>query len=76
MNILTGADGFIGKNLYFRLFELNKYNLFKVNSSTPVNKLKIVKKTDFIFHLAGSNRPINKDFKKVNVEFTELFINC
>ena len=50
MNILiTGADGFIGKNLYFRLFELNKYNLFKVNSSTPVNEIEKLLKKRILF---------------------------
>lgn len=75
MNILiTGADGFIGKNLCLRLSELKKYNLFKVNSSTTVEELELLlKKTDFIYHLAGSNRPkSNDDFKIINTDFTEL----
>ena len=69
--LITGADGFIGKNLIFRLRELNI--CFKVfTRKDTFNDLgKLIKDTDFIFHLAGENRPKNEiDFSISNVELT------
>jgi len=72
MNVLvTGANGFIGKNLVIRLNELGiKTESFTRNSS--IQDLPILlKKIDFIVHLAGENRPVNeKDFDNVNAGLT------
>ena len=73
MNILvTGANGFIGKNLCLRLSELNKYNLIKVDKNTTLTQLEEgLAKADFIFHLAGVNRPQDdSEFKSGNESFT------
>lgn len=73
MNILiTGANGFIGKNLVLELKNkgYNKILNWNRNSSeTEINNF--TKKCNFVIHLAGENRPIHKeDFKKVNVGLT------
>lgn len=78
MNILvTGSDGFIAKNLIFHLKENGFNDIHRFNSkSDPLLLKEILKKTDFIFHLAGVNRPINdEDYLKINSKFTEYLCN-
>ncbi len=68
MNVLiTGSKGFIGKNLIIRLKEMGiPYSEFD-RSSTIQDLNNLIKKSQFIVHLAGENRPINeKDFDTVN----------
>lgn len=75
MNILiTGSNGFIGKNLYFYLKQKKNLNIITFNRSNSKNKLlKLIKKTDIIIHTAGTNRSINKtDFKKNNEDLTKF----
>ena len=69
---VTGSNGFIGKNLCFFLQEKG-YEVFKIHSDTSKKELKdIISKSEFIFHLAGINRPKNdSDFYEGNVEFTQ-----
>lgn len=73
MNILiTGADGFIGKNLqaFLKSREDIKISCFtRENNSSEL--FEMVKGVDFIFHLAGANRPEHvDDFKKINLNLT------
>tara|TARA_B100001939_G_scaffold346307_1_gene364811 strand:- start:313 stop:1422 length:1110 start_codon:yes stop_codon:yes gene_type:complete len=74
MNILvTGAAGFIGKNLIIRLRELNgiTVNTFFRNESDVSLKEKL-KDADAVVHLAGENRPENpEDFDTGNVRLTD-----
>ncbi|MDH5979691.1 NAD-dependent epimerase/dehydratase family protein [Vibrio splendidus] len=78
MNILvTGAAGFIGRNLCVFLNEAGFSNIAKItvddNDASIVEK---VKSADFIYHLAGINRPKNdEDFKKGNTDLTQKIIN-
>lgn len=72
--LVTGANGFIGKNLVMHL-EQKKF-VHKVVSFTrnhSVNDLpKLLKNVDFIFHLAGINRSENPDeFVVGNTYLTE-----
>ena len=72
MNILiTGSNGFIGRNLKFSLLEKN-FNIFEFNRNDNLNKLEnLIEKSDIIFHLAGENRPKEtKLFKVNNIELT------
>ena len=75
--LVTGSLGFIGKNLCSRLdwekdIELLSYD----KDNTPEELAEMVKKADFIFHLAGVNRPKNEDdFDKGNRLFTEQIIS-
>ena len=74
MNILiTGGDGFIGKNLQQRLSNFPKIKLSKLTKNTNDKKsIKLVNEADIIFHFAGANRE-NKliNFKKKNFLFTK-----
>lgn len=80
--LITGSDGFIGKNLKLRLEAENK---FKINTYTKKDKLNSlqnsIEKSEIIIHLAGVNRPTNVlEFKKVNVNLTryicEIILNA
>ena len=71
--LVTGSNGFIGKNLITELRNLGYTNIFEYDKETDRDKLKTyTKEADFVFHLAGANRPTNEeDFEKDNVSFTE-----
>ncbi|MDG2252952.1 MAG: NAD-dependent epimerase/dehydratase family protein [Methylophilaceae bacterium] len=70
--LVTGSNGFIGKNLIVRLNELNiKVSTFTRKNSTQELE-NLIKDTDFIVHLAGENRPKNeKNFDTVNNGLTK-----
>ena len=74
--LLTGANGFIGKNLRVKIKEanINSYVL-KKNSNLKKLKSKILE-CDVVIHLAGVNRSKNKnDFDKVNFGYTKQIID-
>ena len=74
MNILiTGASGFIGRNLLIFLNEAGYENISTITSgATKQEIVNKVAQADFIFHLAGINRPKNEDeFKKGNTDLLE-----
>lgn len=71
---MTGADGFIGRNLLFKLSEDCQYDIFKFTREdtleTLASQLAIV---DFVVHLAGENRPVNQDlYISTNVGLTKF----
>ncbi len=70
--LITGSNGFIGKNLsYFLKSKKHKVLLYDKEKTTS-DLINYVKKADFIFHLAGINRPKeSKDFEN-NHTFTKL----
>jgi UDP-2-acetamido-2,6-beta-L-arabino-hexul-4-ose reductase len=75
MNILvTGAYGFLGKHISLRLEE-SGHNVIKYGRLDGDLDLK-VKKSEFIFHLAGINRTDKEsEFTEVNVGLTEKIID-
>ncbi len=78
MNILvTGANGFIGRNLCVFLQEAGFENVEKITlDDDEANVLKKIKSADFIYHLAGINRPQNDDeFKKGNTDLTQKIVD-
>ena len=70
--LITGANGFIGKNLCATLERNEKYELLKVTRQTTDAELaKYLRECDFIFHLAGINRPKEEiEFFEGNAGFT------
>lgn len=77
MNIvITGANGFVGRNLYQELVKDEKYNVIKITRESSDEFLKsALIDADFIFHLAGENRPKTEEgFIKGNVELSEKII--
>ena len=71
--LVTGSNGFIGKNLIVRLNELDiSYEVFTRSNST-IELQGLIEKSDFIIHLAGENRPEDEgDFEVVNSGLTSL----
>lgn len=56
--LVTGANGFIGKNLCLKLSELGYNDVIKIDRTNSDSELKrALENADFIFHLAGINRP-------------------
>lgn len=75
--LITGANGFVGKNLRSHL-SLNKdIEVFCYDmDSTPEELDKYTKECDFVFHLAGVNRPQDpKEFMEGNYGFTSVLLN-
>lgn len=78
MNVLvTGADGFIGKNLVEALKQRNNYNLKLIDKeNSKIQLIEGILEADFIFHLAGVNRPKDdSEFYKGNQKLTEEIID-
>jgi len=60
--LITGSDGFIAKNLIEHLKRDEKIKLYLYNKNDSINILEAyIKEVDFIFHLAGVNRPKEND---------------
>ena len=77
MNVLvTGAKGFVGKNLIPMLYSMSEekaLTIFEYGRETDKELLELYcKNADFVFHLAGVNRPENEEaFMRENVGFTK-----
>ncbi len=71
--LITGANGFIGKNLIARLRAVGGCELLPFDLDTPPEKLaEYAARADFVFHLAGVNRPKDPaEFYAGNRGFTE-----
>ena len=72
--LITGARGFIGKNLVLRLNELPVFNILTfVRGDDPALLTSLVSQVDAVVHLAGENRPTNETaFFDVNTDLTDL----
>lgn len=72
---VTGSNGFIGKNLCLFLHELN-YQVIEINRNTLEKDLiHNLCEADFIFHMAGINRPKNViEFESGNIDLTRFII--
>ncbi|WP_052642238.1 UDP-2-acetamido-2,6-beta-L-arabino-hexul-4-ose reductase [Pseudorhizobium banfieldiae] len=69
---ITGAEGFIGRNLDVRLGETGQTDIVRIVRSTPRDELsRRLAGVDLVFHLAGVNRPTNPaEFATGNADFT------
>ena len=75
--LITGSNGFIAKNLIAYLKRDEKIELYlftKKDSNTLLEAY--VKEADFIFHLAGVNRPENvSEFYEGNTNLTKIIVD-
>ncbi|MBK5240803.1 capsular polysaccharide biosynthesis protein CapF [Clostridium sp.] len=74
--LVTGAKGFVGKNLIAEL-KNRKYNeIYEYDMDTEEALLEeYAKNCEFVFHLAGVNRPKDeKEFMKGNFGFTSILL--
>lgn len=71
--LVTGANGFIGKNLVVRLLELDNTSVLPFGRNDDIRVLpQLLSQADAVVHLAGENRPADPDmFAKVNAGLTE-----
>lgn len=79
MNVLiTGSQGFIGKNLQLRLTERKDVQVVCFSRQSDSRELfELLKKADFIFHLAGVNRSADPEqFEVGNTELTQSLVNA
>lgn len=76
--LITGADGFIGKNLQQFLVERQDVDVVCFTRSHPVANLSsLLAGVEFVFHLAGVNRPQDpQEFKIANADLTDLLLTA
>ncbi|SDD99210.1 UDP-2-acetamido-2,6-beta-L-arabino-hexul-4-ose reductase [Bhargavaea beijingensis] len=75
--LITGANGFIGRNLIAELEHRGDYTLLPFTRDNNLEDLeKFSKEADFVFHLAGVNRPKHEDeFMEGNYQFTSTLLD-
>jgi UDP-2-acetamido-2,6-beta-L-arabino-hexul-4-ose reductase len=71
--VVTGGDGFIGRNLRLRLQELGQTDVVNVTRALGAAECgDALRSADVVFHLAGVNRPTDDaDFQRGNADLTE-----
>lgn len=76
--LVTGASGFIGKNLVVHLNELSNVSVTTFVRGDDAARLpQLVAQADAVVHLAGENRPADEAaFKQVNAELTSALCNA
>ncbi len=76
--LVTGANGFIGKNLIVRLRELNNVTVSTfVRGDDAALLPQLVSQVDAIVHLAGENRPADEAaFTEVNAGLTSALCDA
>ncbi|MCM3617925.1 capsular polysaccharide biosynthesis protein CapF [Sutcliffiella horikoshii] len=74
--LVTGSQGFIGKNLLAELKNKEFPEILEVNRKTEQSTLdKYCKEAEFVFHLAGVNRPEDQsEFMDGNYGFTSILL--
>lgn len=70
--LITGANGFVGRNLQLRLRERKDVQVVCYTRDLQAGQLaKLLEGVDFVFHLAGVNRPQDpKEFTTGNTDLT------
>lgn len=75
--LITGSNGFIGKNLISHLQEEKDIEILRYDIDTPFKLIEEnIESIDFIYHLAGVNRPKdNSEFFKGNTDLTKQILD-
>lgn len=76
--LITGANGFLGKNLKQHLLERKNLKILTFTSDDNLATLPLIlMKVDFIFHLAGVNRSeTSSNFFSGNAHLTQVLCNA
>jgi UDP-2-acetamido-2,6-beta-L-arabino-hexul-4-ose reductase len=76
--LVTGANGFIGKNLVVRLRERPRFAVTEfVRGDAPESLTVLLAQADAVVHLAGENRPADEAaFAQVNTGLTVALCNA
>ena len=71
--LITGANGFVGKNLQLHLAERPDVQVVCFTRSDDLAQLPVmIQGVDFVFHLAGVNRPLDPvEFVSGNTDLTQ-----
>ncbi|MDR1726013.1 MAG: capsular polysaccharide biosynthesis protein CapF [Bacteroidales bacterium] len=74
--LVTGSNGFIGRNLIAELANKGLNDVLCYDIDTDINLLdRYCKECEFVFHLAGINRPQNQEeFMQGNFDFTSSLL--
>ena len=74
--LVTGAKGFVGKNLIAELKNRQIGEIYECDINTTDEELdEYTKECEFVFHLAGVNRPENEEeFMKGNYGFSSVLL--
>ena len=75
--LITGSNGFVGKNLISNLSLNKEIEIYKYDKESTLEELdKYTKDCDFIYHLAGVNRPEKpEEFMEGNFGFTSTLLD-
>ena len=75
--LITGANGFVGKNLQSHLSLNDDVEVLCYDKDSTLEELnEYTKECDFVFHLAGVNRPKdNSEFMEGNFGFTNTLLD-
>ncbi len=75
--LVTGAKGFIGKNLVQRLKENKEHIIFEYDKDCTLDDLyRFTKNCDFVYHLAGVNKPRDeKEFFEGDLTLTKVMLS-
>ena len=75
--LLTGSQGFIGKNLTVHFSEMDDVEVLEFNKETNFSFIENnIADVDYIVHLAGVNRPTDvKEFYEGNTDLTQQIVD-
>jgi len=76
--LITGSDGFIGKNLRLYLIERKDIDVVCFTRSDEVSQLpELLKDVDYVFHLAGINRTVDQaEYMMGNTNLTKILCDA
>lgn len=75
--VITGSNGFIGKNLRVHLRENGYDDIICIDRDNSLEQLdEALQSAEFVFHLAGINRPkSDSEFYEGNANLTDYIVN-
>lgn len=75
--LVTGSKGFIGKNLVVHLLEMGNVEVIEFDKDAKLSDIeKDIDNVDYIFHLAGVNRPKDvTEFYEGNTDLTQQLVD-